>query len=102
MLFEIANRRYGKRPRKHDTYTIVLQADGAIPYATIASVMSAMRCKLPEIGKVAEGCALPTDDEELKKAADPVAGNLYDTSRAIYDPTKMALFHDIQFSAGFE
>ena len=29
-------------------------------------------------------------------------GKLYDTARAIYDPRKMALFPDIQFSAGFE
>lgn len=101
-LFEIASRRYAQRPRKADTYTIVLQADAAIPYATIASVMASMRCKLPPLGKEPETCALPTDDAELKKAANPVAGKLYDTTRATYDPATMALFHDIQFSAGFE
>ena len=47
VLVEIAGRRYGKRPRKDDTYTIVLQADGAIPYGTIASIMSAMRVPEP-------------------------------------------------------
>ena len=31
-LFEIANRRYAGKQRKADTYQIVLQADGAIPY----------------------------------------------------------------------
>ncbi|HLL23810.1 MAG TPA: biopolymer transporter ExbD [Kofleriaceae bacterium] len=103
-LFEIASRRYGGRPRKRETYAIVLQADGAIPYATIVSIMSAMRCKLPPLGTEVQPCALPTEDEALKKAAEPVApdGKLYDTARAVYDPKKMALFNDIQFSSGFE
>jgi biopolymer transport protein ExbD len=103
-LFEIASRRYAGRPRKDDTYAIVLQADGAIPYATIVSIMASMRCKLPELGKEAVACALPTEDELLKKAPEPISpdGKLYDTLRAPYDPKKMALFHDIQFSSGFE
>ena len=43
-------------------------------------------------------------DEALKKAPNPIdpVGYLYDTARAPYDPTKMALFHDILFSTGFE
>ncbi len=103
-LFEIAGRRYAGKQRKRETYTIVLQADGAIPYATIVSTMAAMRCKLPDIGKEVVSCGLPTEDEDLKKAQDPIApnGKLYDTARAAYDPKKMALFHDIQFSSGFE
>lgn len=103
-LFEIASRRYAGKQRKRDTYSIVLQADGAIPYATIVSIMSAMRCDLPDLGKEVVSCALPTEDEELKKAQDPISpdGKLYDTTRASYDPKKMALFHDIQFSSGFE
>ena len=103
-LFEIANRRYAGKARKADTYAIVLQADGAIPYATIVSIMAAMRCKLPEVGKEVASCALPTEDELLKKAPEPISpdGKLYDTARAAYDPKKMALFHDIQFSSGFE
>ncbi|MDQ3368661.1 MAG: biopolymer transporter ExbD [Myxococcota bacterium] len=103
-LFEIASRRYAGKQRKRETYSIVLQADGAIPYATIVSIMSAMRCKLPELGKEVESCGLPTEDEDLKKAQDPIApnGKLYDSARAAYDPKKMALFHDIQFSSGFE
>jgi biopolymer transport protein ExbD len=103
-LFEIASRRYAGKPRKSDTYAIVLQADGAIPYATIVSVMAAMRCKLPEMGTEARSCALPTEDELLKKAPEPISpdGRLYDTARATYDPKKMALFNDIQFSSGFE
>jgi len=103
-LFEIANRRYAGKQRKPETYAIVLQADGAIPYATIVSIMSAMRCKLPALGVEVQPCALPTDDPELKKASEPIApdGRLYDPTRAAYDPKTMALFHDIQFSSGFE
>jgi len=103
-LFEIASRRYAGRPRKTDTYPAVLQADGDIPYSTIVAIMAAMRCKLPELGKEAMPCALPTEDAALKKAPDPVSpdGKLYDTARASYDPRRMALFPDIQFSTGFE
>ena len=103
-LFEIANRRYTGKQRKADTYQIILMADGAIPYNTIASVMAAMRCKLPEFGKEPNGCALPTEDPELKKAKDPISPDkrLYDTTRATYDPKTMALFSDILFSSGFE
>lgn len=102
VLVEIAGRRYGKRPRKSDTYTIVLQADGAIPYGTIASIMSAMRCKLPAMGTPLEGCKLPSNDPALKKDPNPIADKTYDTDRAPYDAQTMALFHDIQFSTGLE
>ena len=103
-LFEIASRRYAGKQRKAETYQAILMADGAIPYSTIVAVMSAMRCKLPAFGKEVTPCALPTEDPALKKAQDPIApsGKLYDTSRATYDPKKMALFHDILFSSGFE
>jgi len=103
-MYEIAARRYTGKPRKPETYQAILMADGAIPYSTIVSVMSAMRCKLPELGKEVGTCALPTEDAALKKAPDPIApnGKLYDSARAPYDPKKMALFHDILFSSGFE
>jgi len=103
-LFEIANRRYAGKQRKADTYQIILMADGAIPYNTVASVMSAMRCKMPDFAKDTNGCALPTEDPELKKAKDPISPDkrLYDTTRATYDPKTMALFSDILFSSGFE
>jgi biopolymer transport protein TolR len=103
-LFEIANRRYAGKARKPETYQAILQADGAIPYATIVAVMSAMRCKLPDFGKEVGPCALPTEDQALKQAQNPIShdGKLYDTARAAYDPKKMALFHDILFSSGFE
>jgi biopolymer transport protein ExbD len=103
-LFEIANRRYTNKTRKKETYQSVLMPDPAVPYGTIISVMSAMRCKMPEFGKAAEGCFLPTQDERLKKATNPIdpIGKLYDSDRAGYDPLKMALFHDIVFSPGVE
>ncbi|HEU4730254.1 MAG TPA: biopolymer transporter ExbD [Kofleriaceae bacterium] len=103
-MFEIANRRYAGKLRKPETYQAILMADGAVPYSTIVSVMGAMRCKLPEFGKEVKPCALPTEDPELKKAKEPIApnGKLFDTARAPYDPAKMALFHDILFSSGFE
>lgn len=104
VLFEIANRRYTGKQRKPETYQAILMADGSIPYATIVSVMSAMRCKLPEFGKEVTPCALPTEDPALKAAREPIApsGKLFDTARATYDPNKMSLFHDILFSSGFE
>ena len=103
-ILEIATRRYTGKLRKPETYQAILMADGAIPYSTIVSVMGAMRCKLPDFGKEVAGCALPTEDPALKRAKDPIApnGKLYDTARAVYDPNKMALFHDILFSSGFE
>jgi biopolymer transport protein TolR len=103
-LFEIASRRYTGKQRKPDTYQIILMADGSIPYNTIASVMAAMRCKMPEFGQPSDGCALPTADPELAKAPDPISPDkrLYDTHRATYDPKTMALFSDILFSSGFE
>lgn len=103
-MFEIASRRYTGKQRKAETYQAILMADGAIPYSTIVSVMGAMRCKLPDFNKEVGPCALPTEDPELKKAPEPIApnGKLFDTARAAYDPNKMALFHDILFSSGFE
>jgi biopolymer transport protein ExbD len=103
-LFEIANRRYTGKQRKQETYQIILQADGAIPYNTIASTMAAMRCRMPDFGKEPVGCAMPTDDPDLHKAKDPISPDktLYDTTRASYDPKTMALFSDILFSSGFE
>ena len=103
-LFEIASRRYTGKTRKQETYQIILQADGAIPYNTIASVMAAMRCHMPEFGKEPTGCALPTDDPDLHKAKDPISPDktLFDTTRAAYDPKTMSLFSDILFSSGFE
>ena len=103
-LIEIATRRYAGKQRKADTYQIILQADGGVPYSTVVATMAAMRCPLPDIGIEVSGCALPTEDAALKKAKEPISpdGKLYDTARASYDPKKMALFHEIAFSSGFE
>jgi biopolymer transport protein ExbD len=113
VLYDIAASRYTGQQRASDTYQIILMADGGIPYGTIIPVMAAMRCKLPDFGKESPGCILPTEDPELKKAKEPFSPEgcgqpnkseckLYDSSRAAYDPKKMALFHDILFSSGFE
>jgi len=106
VLFEIAQRRYGTppRPRSPQTYRILLMADDTTPYGTLISIMGALRCKLPEVGKALDSsCYLPGDNPDLKKAANPIddVTRRYDTERAPYDPSKMALFHDIVFSGGF-
>jgi biopolymer transport protein ExbD len=103
-LFDIANQRYSNKTRKKDSYQSILMPDSAAPYGSIVSVMTALRCRMPEVGKPSEPCMLPTDDERLKKATNPIdtVGFLYDTDRAAYDPNKMALFHDIVFSPGVE
>jgi biopolymer transport protein TolR len=107
-LLDIANRRFAGKARKIDSYAITLQADQAISYATVVAVMASIRCKLPDPGKEPLPCALPSEDEALKKATDPIGkcgvgdGKCYDTTRAVYDPKTMALFHDIRFSSGFE
>jgi biopolymer transport protein TolR len=103
-LYEIANRKYSNKIRLKTSYQAVLMGDPAAPYGTVISVMGAMRCKMADFGKSSETCLLPTDDENLKKAKEPIdpIGRLYDTTRAAYDPNKMALFHDIVFSPGIE
>jgi hypothetical protein len=100
-LLEIANRRYTGKTRKFETYQAILMADTRIPYSTITSVMSAMRCKLPEFGKEATACMLPTEDPNLKKDPNPISPDqkLFDTSRVPYDSKTMALFPDILFSS---
>jgi biopolymer transport protein ExbD len=103
-LFEIAQRRYAGKQRKHDTFTIVLQADGSIPYSVIVSVMAAMRCKLPEYGKETTSCRFPNENAEFKASGEVLSkdGKYFNTEKASYDPRTMALFPAIQFSSGFE
>ncbi len=102
-LLEIATRRYTGKQRKDETYRIVLQADERIPYSTIVSTMTSMRCKLPALGEEVKSCAQPTDDAALKAAPEPISPDkkLYDTTRATYDPNTMALFPEIGFSADY-
>ena len=107
VLLEIATRRYATPPgklRKAETFTIVLQADGSIPYSVIVSVMAAMRCKFPDYGKQATACKLPNDDAKFKESGLAVSkdGKFFNTEKAPYDPKTMALFPSIQFSSGFE
>ena len=107
-LYEIANRHYNGKIRKLETYQIILMADGSIPYATIASTMAAMRCKLAEFDKEPKPCAIPTEDpDSLKRLRDHKIGvspdnTVLDPETAAYDPKKMALFSTILFSSGFE
>lgn len=102
-LFKIAEGHYLGKMRKLKTYQAILMADGTIPYGTIISVMDAMRCKIPAPGAQGD-CYFPSDDDAVKAMVDPmvVESRLFDPERAPYDPEKMALFHDILFSSGFE
>ncbi len=104
VLYAIAKTHYAGKHRAQATYQAILMADGSIPYGTIISLMSAMRCRLPGIGKEAPPCFLPNADDKLKKAPNPIDDQnaVYDTTRSDYNPDKMALFHDIIFSTGFE
>lgn len=107
-LYEISNRHYNGKVRKLETYQIILMADGSIPYATIASAMAAMRCKLPEFGKEPKPCAIPTEDPDTIKRmrAQKISvlpdNTQLDPETAAYNPDKMALFSTILFSSGFE
>jgi biopolymer transport protein ExbD len=107
-LFEIANRHYNGKVRKLETYQIILMADGSTPYATIASTMAAMRCKMADFGKEPKPCAIPTEDDDslkrlrAKKLSVSPDNTVLDADTAQYDPSKMALFSTILFSSGFE
>lgn len=105
VLEEIATRRWvgpGKK-RKIETFQAVLMADPSIPYGTLISVISAMRCKMGDKGKAGPECYMPTADETLKKAKDPVdkRAKLFDPERVDYNPGTHALFSDVVFSTGF-
>jgi biopolymer transport protein ExbD len=112
-LYNIARTHYApegqpQRPRKADSYTIVLQADGSVPYSVIVSVMAAMRCKLPAFGEEARACLLPNENKVFKASNkpydndEPALRRSYNTEKVPYDPDAMALFPQIQFSSGFE
>ena len=106
-LFEISTRHWNDpakpKLRKLDTYQAVLMADPSIPYGTLISVISAMRCKMPAFGTEQPSCFMPTNDPVLKQAASPVddLARLYDPDRTDYDPSVHALFSDVVFSTGF-
>ena len=103
-LYDIAAQHYRDKVRTPETYQAVLMADDSTPYETLISIMGAMRCKMPDVGEALERCYLPTGDEAVLKADNPIDENsrIYDTSRVKYDPDKFALFSDVLFSRGFE
>lgn len=103
-LHEIASRRWRGQRRKLPTFQAVLMPDGEVPYGTIIAVMDAMRCKLPAVGAPGGACVLPSDEDAVVQAEEPVDmfNRLYDPERVDYDPDRFALFHDILFSTGFE
>tara|TARA_R110002096_G_scaffold77896_6_gene183253 strand:+ start:16217 stop:16909 length:693 start_codon:yes stop_codon:yes gene_type:complete len=86
-LLEIATRRWAGKPRPVDTYEILLQADGDIPYETVITVMDHMRrpitdeTPLPYVG-------MPKF--ELKEGKEVPVEN--------YDPKKHLLFVDVLFA----
>jgi biopolymer transport protein ExbD len=90
------------RPRKPESYQVILMADATVPYGTLVAVIGAMRCKMAAFGQQSSTCFLPTADERLKTGdpRDSVA-RLYDTTRTNYDPNIMALFPDVIFSQGY-
>lgn len=107
-LLEITTRRWVTNPNKPphrpiETYQAVLMADQSIPYGTLISVISSMRCKMAPLGTPTVPCLMPTADEVLKKAKDPVDLNtrLFDPDRVTYDPNVHALFSDVVFATGF-
>jgi len=106
-LAEIAARRFdgpgAPKFRKLETYQAVLMADPSIPYGSLISVISAMRCKMGAFGKEVPTCFMPTNDPGLKAATNPIDQDtrLYDPDRTDYDPTRDALFSDVVFSTGF-
>ena len=85
------------RIRPCDSYEIILQADGQIPYETIIDVMDNLRRRLPRDFNAAEKLSqvgTPRDaDAKDGQCKDPVEN---------YDPDKHLLFPDILFSPGFE
>jgi biopolymer transport protein ExbD len=91
-LVEIATHRWRGQMRDPDTYEIILQADGDIPYGTIIRVMDNLRRKLPEKGSPANEVTMPDMEGEGKDR------KVIET----YDPEKHYLFPDILFSSGFD
>ncbi|MCP4447784.1 MAG: hypothetical protein GY811_20965 [Myxococcales bacterium] len=85
-LLEIATRRWAGKPRPNDTYEILLQADGNIPYETVISVMDHMR--RPMSGAT----TLPyVDMPKFELVGDK------EVPTENYDPNKHLLFVDVLF-----
>jgi biopolymer transport protein ExbD len=87
-LIEIATRRWGGKLRPMDTYEILLQADGDIPYETIINVMDYMRRPIPQGVHPLPIVTLPKFEIKEGKQV-PVEK---------YDPEKHFLFDDVLFA----
>ena len=76
-LLEISTRRWAGKKRPMDTYEILLQADGEIPYETIITVMDYMRRPIPDVTplpyvdlpkfEVKDGKEIPIEDYNPEK-----------------------------------
>lgn len=86
-LLEVATRRWGGKPRPIDTYEILLQADGDIPYETIIKVMDHMRRPMPDVSPL-PFVGMPKF--EVQDGKDVPVEN--------YDPKKHLLFVDVLFA----
>ncbi len=86
-LLEVATRRWAGKPRPLDTYEILLQADGDIPYETVIKVMDHMRRPMPDV-KPLPYIEMPAI--ELKDGKEVPKEN--------YDPAKHPLFVDVLFA----
>ena len=91
VLYEVAAHRWAGEERDRDTYEVILQADGDIPYETIVRVMDNVRRRLPDEGFPAEA--------DGAEGPDPL---VIPEDGAEYDPDRHPLFPDIVFSMGFE
>ena len=90
-LFEIASRRYAGKLRPPETYEIILQVDGDIPYETVINTMDAVRRRLPadlEPGKRLPDVTLPAAEK---------SGEKYVATEA-YNPDAHYLFPDVLFA----
>ncbi len=87
-LIEIATRRWEGKLRPMDTYEILLQADGDIPYETVVAAMDNMRRPIP-----ADGGALPTLTMPKFERKDGK-----DEPTEPYDSKKHLLFVDVLFA----
>jgi biopolymer transport protein TolR len=88
-LIEIATRRWKGKLRPNNTYEILLQADGDIPYETVIAVMDHMRRPLPA-DPAAPLPVLSMPKFEIKDGKEQPTEP--------YDPEKHLLFVDVLFA----
>jgi biopolymer transport protein ExbD len=88
-LIEIATRRWAGKKRPLNTYEILLQADGDIPYSTVITTMDHMRRPIQR----EEGKPLPIVTMPKSETKDGKQIPIED-----YDPEKHLLFVDVLFA----